>query len=29
MVGIPAQEQRQEKPMNDVVAPVWNGKPGP
>jgi hypothetical protein len=24
-VGIPAQEQRQEKPMNDVVAPVWNG----
>jgi hypothetical protein len=24
-VGIPAQEHRQEKPMNDVVAPVWNG----
>jgi cytochrome P450 len=25
MVGIPAPEQRQEKPMNDVVTPVWNG----
>ncbi len=24
MVGIPAQEQRQERPMNDVVAPVRN-----
>src|SRR5439155_11551236 len=25
MVGIPAREQPQEKPMNDVVAPVRNG----